>query len=129
MSTFTIDAYIAGARNRHHRTHDHTGFEVDSNVVISQPIGPYPSGTTLATVLAALDARLADLEASQFSTRLRSSFTMDCFIAHYFSVNAIVKRTQTSTFVLDAVLTRGGRYTIDAYIGGGGTFTVNALIV
>lgn len=129
MPTFTLDAYIAGARNRHHRTHDHTGFEVDSNVVISQPIGPYPSGTTLATVLAALDARLADLELRQFSDRSTGSFTLDCFIAHYFSVNAIVKRVRTSSFVLDAVLTRGGRYTIDAYIGGGGTFTLDALIV
>lgn len=129
MATFTLDCYIVGARNRHHRTHDHHGFEVDSNVVISQPIGPYPSGTTLATVLAAIDARLADLELRQFYDRSTGSFTLDCFIAHYFSANAIVQRTSTSTFVLDAVLTRGGRYTIDAVIGGGSTFTVDALIV
>lgn len=113
---------------RHHRTHDHFGTEDDTTVVLSSAIGKYAAGTTVAAVLADMFARVSSLEGG---THRVFSFTASAFIQPTFRANAVLKKTQSASFTVDAVLTAGGSFRADAVLRKttSASFTVNAFIV
>ena len=109
MSTFSIDCVIADSRARHYRERDHHGFEHDTAIWISQPIGPYPTGSLLSDVLAALEARLLDVELNQFHDRSFHTFSMDAYIAPgAFWADAVIFKTLSGSSTMNAWLARGG---------------------
>lgn len=126
--TFTASAVIVGGRQRHHRTRDHFGTEEDDVVVLSAAIGKYAAGTTVATMLADLVARLESLEGSNHRV---GSFTASAFIQPVIRANAVIQRTQSGSFTANAVITKGGTLSLNATIRRTqtGSLTANAVIV
>ena len=116
-------------RTTHHRTHDHTGTEPDTAVVIEEAIGPFEAGTPIGDVIRHLVLRVADLEATQGADRRVATFSISAWIPPHFALDAVIQSAISATFTLDAVLGRGGRFGIDALIVPGSTFTLDALIV
>ncbi len=131
MATFTADAVLVGGRERHHRDRDHSGYEYDDVIVLSEPVGPYAAGTSLDVVLAALELRMAALETTYYSgsTAVLGSFFIDARIGDYFSAYSVILSASSASFSMDALLIRGGSFSLDAVLAGNGSFTVDALLV
>ena len=128
---FTLNAFLVGSRVRHDRTLDHTGVEDATTVVLASAIGQYPAGTTVQAVLASMVARFTAIESSNHHYAYA---TLDAFILPHFWLNAVKKRTISSSYVLDAVVSRAQTFTLNAALrtatsGGTRTFTLAAFVV
>jgi hypothetical protein len=128
---FVLDAWIMGDRWKHHRVRDHFGPENATYVVCDTPIGRFPPGTPIPTIIADMMDRLWWLDNA---TRHRGSFTLDAFIAAsgtygrgLFTVDAAIKSTRSGSFVLDAVIQKGGFFVLDARMWS--RFVLDAFIV
>jgi hypothetical protein len=138
--TFTVNARFVTTRSKHHRIRDHFGADTDLNVGLSQRVGPWEEGTPLYYVIEDLWARLAVIELGGY---VLGSFTCDSVLlsaggwiespAGTFRstalLDAVLKKTISSSFTAGAVMTRGGSFTADASIRGAGTFTASAVFV
>jgi hypothetical protein len=125
ISTFTLDAVITHEHWKHHRLRDHFGADSDLYIMLSERVGKYEAFTPIHHVLADMVARLGWLE--DYS-RTRSSFTLDAVISsQVIPLDAVVKRTMSGSFTLDARLIHTGSFTLDAHLVG--RFTLDAFIV
>lgn len=103
----------------HDRTADHYGTEPASTAVLAAPVGRYPAGMDVHTVLADIIDRLRLVEQTPPS-RLIFSFTAD----------SVVRGTPATSFVADAVVVSAvASFTADAVIGTTFSITANAVIV
>lgn len=127
---FTADAWLMGGRLQHHRQADHYGSIQDTSVVIASPIGQYPAGTDVHTILVSLYARIAALQNNTLKTR---SFTADAWLGYNFKANAVLTRLITDTIPADALIVN--RTTVglpaDAFITAARsvTFSANAYLI
>lgn len=73
---------------RHDRQDAHFGTEKDDDVVLSERIGPYPAGTTLAVFLAGLSDAMAHIASNVYYV---GGFAADAVIkgAHFFAAAEI----------------------------------------
>lgn len=125
---FFADAWIIGSRLRHDRQLDHFGTILDTSVVINGPIGQYPSGTQVHTVLLDMWGRLAAVENGTLRTRM---FSADAYIQPNFKANAVLFKTISATFTMDARFGRAGSFTADSKIIGtySATFAAYAYLI
>lgn len=132
---FSVDAWILGAGQKHHRVRDHFGPESDLYVVLDATIGKYIEGTPVHWVIADMVERLSFLEDWN---RVRDSFTLDAWLASsgtygqgVFSIDSVVEATVTFTgssgIKVDAWVITGGSFSLDATIMP--SFTIDAFII
>lgn len=135
---FTAGAWIIGGRSGHSRFYDHYGTQPDTVVAIDGPVGPFPSGTDLHTVLLDIVSRIEALELGYHRVM---DFSVGAFIAPYIKIGAVIKTTQTLDWrgnplrgIFDAVIVGGKTdqiITADACIvlKPSATFTANAWFI
>jgi len=102
---YTADAWIIGGRGGHSRFYDHYGTQPDTVIVIDGPVGPFPSGTGLHTVLLDIVGRIEALEGGFHRT---FSFGAGAFIQPRLSAGAVIFRPGTThSLTSDAVIVGG----------------------
>jgi hypothetical protein len=89
---FTSDAWIIGGRSGHSRFYDHYGTQPDTVVVIDGPVGKFPSGTDVHTVLLDIVSRITELEGGNHRV---FSFGAGAFIQPCLRAGAIIQKTIT----------------------------------
>jgi len=131
---------MTAARNPHRRDLDHFGQDSDEFVGLSAAIGPFPAQTPVKYVLEWLASQVGSLTAS---THRLSTFTLNAYvlapgstvgsapgnIRSVFALNAVVKKTQTSSLTLNAYVIKGGTFTLNAWVRGYASFTLDAFVV
>jgi hypothetical protein len=113
---------LDGVQDDGHMTHDrtlfHYGVEDTTTAVLASPVGQYPTGTDVQTVLEGFAARLTFIEGNPFTTV--TGFTAD----------SVIKKAQSTTITADAYILFSRvttSFTADAWIKF--TFTINAYLV
>lgn len=102
----------------HDRTIFHYGVEDTTTAVLSSPIGQYPTGTDVQTVLEGFSQRLTFIEGNPFTT------------IHTFTADSVIRATQSRSLTADAYILFSRvstSFTVDAWIKF--TFTINAYLV
>jgi hypothetical protein len=141
-SSLDVDAWVIGGRHRHHRQRDHFGADSDLYVALEEPLGPWQAGTPIHYVLQDLFARINVLTSSNHNIRVA---TLDALVLTpstdsilvvvpgtgrgVKTLDALVFKKPTSTFTLNARVTRGGSVTLNAFVPYGSVFYVNAFVV
>lgn len=127
-------------RHRHHRQRDHFGSDSDLYVGIDGPIGPWEQYTPVKYVLEDLYSKMATLASSN---RHVATFAVNAYvlapgstvgsvpgnIRSIFTVKATVKKAGAGSFIIYAIVIKGGNFTINAWVRGHGTLTINAFVV
>jgi hypothetical protein len=104
-SSFSGGAWITSANTGHSREHDHYGTQPDTVVVIDGPVGAWPTGTELHTVLADMVARITALESANH--RVGVVFA-GAFVQPWLSAAAVIfKASISGSRTADAVVVLG----------------------
>jgi hypothetical protein len=138
--SFTINAYVHGGRWQHHRLRDHFGADSDLYVSLSEAIGPWEEGTPIHYVVLDLYAKMAAIESAGHVVQ---SFTCNGYVTAPGTLTegpagtwssvvlayATLRKTTSSSFLVNAWKAGGTSFTVDANIRFQGSFAVAAVIV
>lgn len=121
--TFGMAAEIVGPPGAHDRRTAHFGTQPDTTITMREALGPLPVGATLDQVLAYLYGGSASLDQFPF-------FGVAAFIQPYVNLNAVLLKTQTPSFGVDAWLARGASFGLNSIVKmtWGGSLGVSAYI-
>jgi len=126
---------VISGRHRHHRTRDHFGADSDLYVTLEEPIAHWGAGTPLHYVLAELWDRQAAFASGDHQVRVLylNSWVMTTSVNEggrgIKALDAIVKRTPTGSFTIQALIVTGGSATLDAWVSGAASLSLNAWVV
>ena len=110
---------------QHSRPDDHFDTQDDLTIITAAGFDGYAPNTTLATILADMYTHLAGI------VEPNGRFGLTAFIQPYFSLNAVILKTQSTSFGLTAWLGRGGSFGLASIVTDaiGGSFGLDAYLL